>query len=128
MAHLEQVFFFFFLLIRRPPRSTFFPYTTLFRSAPAAGMPASIALGGFANVFQGPKGQCIQRGFHDDPLRLSGYAQKLGHQDRRQPWVGVRFEAVAIVRVLARISLHTSVNGESRLPEAALAGLPSETS
>src|SRR5207253_9914234 len=27
-------FFFFFLIIRRPPRSTLFPYTTLFRSRP----------------------------------------------------------------------------------------------
>src|SRR5260370_39135545 len=27
-------FFFFFLMIRRPPRSTLFPYTTLFRSLP----------------------------------------------------------------------------------------------
>src|SRR5216684_7698506 len=27
-------FFFFFLIIRRPPRSTLFPYTTLFRSTP----------------------------------------------------------------------------------------------
>src|SRR5258708_36428034 len=27
-------FFFFFLMIRRPPRSTLFPYTTLFRSRP----------------------------------------------------------------------------------------------
>src|SRR5688572_32076005 len=29
------LFFFFFLMIRRPPRSTLFPYTTLFRSDPA---------------------------------------------------------------------------------------------
>src|SRR5450432_3454930 len=29
--------FFFFLMIRRPPRSTLFPYTTLFRSAQTAG-------------------------------------------------------------------------------------------
>src|SRR5574340_285524 len=28
-------FSFFFLMIRRPPRSTLFPYTTLFRSTPA---------------------------------------------------------------------------------------------
>src|SRR2546429_8223304 len=28
--------FFFFLMIRRPPRSTLFPYTTLFRSAAAS--------------------------------------------------------------------------------------------
>src|SRR5258707_10441843 len=27
-----MVFYFFFLMIRRPPRSTLFPYTTLFRS------------------------------------------------------------------------------------------------
>src|ERR1019366_2724336 len=29
-----SLFFFFFLMIRRPPRSTLFPYTTLFRSQP----------------------------------------------------------------------------------------------
>src|SRR5688572_32519263 len=29
-------FFFFFLMIRRPPRSTLFPYTTLFRSPSSA--------------------------------------------------------------------------------------------
>src|SRR5256885_10034254 len=29
-------FFFFFLMIRRPPRSTLFPYTTLFRSLGSA--------------------------------------------------------------------------------------------
>src|SRR5260221_4314149 len=32
----SSVFSFFFLMIRRPPRSTLFPYTTLFRSAHAA--------------------------------------------------------------------------------------------
>src|SRR5256885_9697568 len=30
---------FFFLMIRRPPRSTLFPYTTLFRSAKRNGAP-----------------------------------------------------------------------------------------
>src|SRR2546421_6263421 len=29
---LPSLFYFFFLMIRRPPRSTLFPYTTLFRS------------------------------------------------------------------------------------------------
>src|SRR3989441_10907813 len=29
---LFTIFIFFFLMIRRPPRSTLFPYTTLFRS------------------------------------------------------------------------------------------------
>src|SRR5689334_23609125 len=32
--------FFFFLLIRRPPRSTLFPYTTLFRSRRVSGAVA----------------------------------------------------------------------------------------
>ena len=31
--------FFFFLMIRRPPRSTLFPYTTLFRSGIAVHQP-----------------------------------------------------------------------------------------
>src|SRR5258708_27492670 len=31
-ARAFAVYFFFFLMIRRPPRSTLFPYTTLFRS------------------------------------------------------------------------------------------------
>src|SRR5260221_8832709 len=32
MSSEPTSFFFFFLMIRRPPRSTLFPYTTLFRS------------------------------------------------------------------------------------------------
>src|SRR5438093_2751845 len=34
---LSSLFFFFFLMIRRPPRSTLFPYTTLFRSGARHG-------------------------------------------------------------------------------------------
>src|SRR2546423_3347625 len=30
---MHELLFFFFLMIRRPPRSTLFPYTTLFRSS-----------------------------------------------------------------------------------------------
>src|SRR5215471_19373878 len=33
--------FFFFLMIRRPPRSTLFPYTTLFRSPATAVRPST---------------------------------------------------------------------------------------
>src|SRR6266496_4825112 len=35
--------FFFFLMIRRPPRSTLFPYTTLFRSRPPCSRSRSAA-------------------------------------------------------------------------------------
>src|SRR2546426_9053324 len=37
---LSWFFFFFFLMIRRPPRSTLFPYTTLFRSIQQGAKPA----------------------------------------------------------------------------------------
>src|SRR2546425_2125706 len=45
------LFFFFFLMIRRPPRSTLFPYTTLFRSQPGiAGGIAAALLGGDSDL------------------------------------------------------------------------------
>src|SRR3712207_8723013 len=42
------VIFFFFLMIRRPPRSTLFPYTTLFRSVDLQ----QLAVGGDVRVVQ----------------------------------------------------------------------------
>src|SRR5260370_15408781 len=50
--------FFFFLMIRRPPRSTLFPYTTLFRSldfsAAALGLAWGFGLGwGFGSLATG---------------------------------------------------------------------------
>src|SRR2546429_4794250 len=43
-------FFFFFLMIRRPPRSTLFPYTTLFRSG--EGRPRVVQHGEHADERQ----------------------------------------------------------------------------
>src|SRR3712207_8482845 len=66
---------FFFLMIRRPPRSTLFPYTTLFRSAdlPAEGGP--------------PQAQARERAAHlrggDDPAR-EGRADE-GPDEHRAP-------------------------------------------
>src|SRR5258708_30661331 len=42
-CHLLLLFLFFFLMIRRPPRSTLFPYTTLFRSAMTGGAQSTLA-------------------------------------------------------------------------------------
>src|SRR6266566_7025836 len=65
------IFFFFFLMIRRPPRSTLFPYTTLFRSprhlrttalTPSSQRPAATHKGPISwwpNVpLAGPHGLC----------------------------------------------------------------------
>src|SRR2546427_181781 len=46
---LSYFFIFFFLMIRRPPRSTLFPYTTLFRSHGNSSFCRKIGL---------PKGSC----------------------------------------------------------------------
>src|SRR5438477_6112781 len=43
---------FFFLMIRRPPRSTLFPYTTLFRSCPNGD--AELSADGGAHCVAGP--------------------------------------------------------------------------
>src|SRR2546427_7326526 len=60
LSLLRPLFSFFFLMIRRPPRSTLFPYTTLFRShlgadradrgvdAGARGRRGTVAAGGRA--------------------------------------------------------------------------------
>src|SRR2546429_7662910 len=55
-------FFFFFLMIRRPPRSTLFPYTTLFRSRSGDSAPCARA------SRRGPRGR---RGCGNGCLRPS---------------------------------------------------------
>src|SRR5215204_3470113 len=78
-------FFFFFLMIRRPPRSTLFPYTTLFRSrlrgglrrphrqARGADRPRRRRRAGGPAHGRGPAGQPGHRGvLRAPPARLSG--------------------------------------------------------
>src|SRR5436190_11803834 len=45
------LFFLFFLMIRRPPRSTLFPYTTLFRSIDSVRSPPSGMIDPSPNCF-----------------------------------------------------------------------------
>src|SRR2546422_6662889 len=44
-------------MIRRPPRSTLFPYTTLFRSHPGQRRPREMAPGGRAGLSEGRDAQ-----------------------------------------------------------------------
>src|SRR3989449_4096653 len=48
-----RFFFFFFLMIRRPPRSTLFPYTTLFRSVAEPEPARAVPGGGLERVEPG---------------------------------------------------------------------------
>src|SRR2546426_9393059 len=50
MRIVHVYFCFFFLMIRRPPRSTLFPYTTLFRSQPRDRAQVAAELGHQADL------------------------------------------------------------------------------
>src|SRR2546429_8054315 len=66
--------FFFFLMIRRPPRSTLFPYTTLFRSL--RGRRLRLEIIGTGPLRETLKAQAKHLGL-EDRVRL------LGAQDRK---------------------------------------------
>src|SRR2546427_28918 len=57
-------FFFFFLMIRRPPRSTLFPYTTLFRSWVHTGDMGRIDADGYLTFI----------GRFKEMIKVSGYS------------------------------------------------------
>src|SRR5256885_7370552 len=67
---LTCFFFFFFLMIRRPPRSTLFPYTTLFRSPVGQAVVADEA-GGHRRADherdEGVAGRTVQAGVDGGP-------------------------------------------------------------
>src|SRR5256885_1748066 len=91
LLHLNPLpsVFFFFLMIRRPPRSTLFPYTTLFRS-PRPGL--------------GARGQVVQRaharvGMHDDQDVRARHAQHM---------------AEVLEHVVARAFVHAHGGGHGR--------------
>src|SRR3712207_7416336 len=65
MSSISVIFFFFFLMIRRPPRSTLFPYTTLFRSI------------GVRQLLPPQKGRALQRAWEPVLDDLEGGALDL---------------------------------------------------
>src|SRR3989449_4111474 len=66
--------FFFFLMIRRPPRSTLFPYTTLFRSLQRVRRVHRPGHGGL---------HCGHRSREDLPPAGYGRHEERGDQDRK---------------------------------------------
>src|SRR2546425_5780521 len=61
-------------MIRRPPRSTLFPYTTLFRSRREKGAPAEVRA-----VGDPAAGECaVQLGEHEQPIGLGGPLELVG--------------------------------------------------
>src|SRR2546430_7088211 len=72
--------FFFFLMIRRPPRSTLFPYTTLFRSRPPAVPPLLPALVGHDGEEPGPQHRALPQAVARPPGRSEEHTSELQSQ------------------------------------------------
>src|SRR3990170_2690561 len=72
-------FFFFFLMIRRPPRSTLFPYTTLFRSRRGA-RPRTAGAVGLPVAGSGPT-RAARRGQPGGPGRSEEHTSELQSPD-----------------------------------------------
>src|SRR5688572_31394417 len=84
--------FFFFLMIRRPPRSTLFPYTTLFRSG-----RRSCRL--FLLIEKSPAGGCC----HPSPDRDTGTRKR----NRRPPVSARAARSCIFQRALHAMTYHT---------------------
>src|SRR3989449_3280831 len=88
MLIMGRVFLFFFLMIRRPPRSTLFPYTTLFRSRMIVLFDLSAKYG------------ALPLGTGNKSERLLGYFP--GHADDSPPVTPLGDPCKPQVRALAR--------------------------
>src|SRR2546428_4310205 len=77
---LHLPFLFFFLMIRRPPRSTLFPYTTLFRSLPLSYSRATAPHGitdQFASALRASAASSGGTGLMKNPLRSEEHTSEL---------------------------------------------------
>src|SRR6266850_6135670 len=83
-------FFFFFLMIRRPPRSTLFPYTTLFRSHGGHGV----------GVDRDPK--CI------DAARQSAAAREIGETRLNSSHLVISYAVFCLKKKKKKILLGSS--------------------
>src|SRR3712207_8958514 len=62
-------------MIRRPPRSTLFPYTTLFRSVTVLVGPTGGSVNTGIAVFEAPDEAAARRIMEEDPAIVSGIAR-----------------------------------------------------
>src|SRR5260221_5882133 len=77
------MFIFFFLMIRRPPRSTLFPYTTLFRSLVEVRRLADRTNDAEVNAMTGDRNGPIATNVQVLRAHLTGDARALTYIDRK---------------------------------------------
>src|SRR5439155_27172291 len=90
----------FFLMIRPPPRSTLFPYTTLFRSRRRAQYPPPSSSeqirSGVQRLLRRKFHRLLLRDFHLDQMRLGGLRRR--QRDRQHAEVVGRLDLLGIDR------------------------------
>src|SRR5256885_7211371 len=103
-------FFFFFLMIRRPPRSTLFPYTTLFRSHAQTSVSFPVAHRDIAGRWTSRRR--LRAGRHETIGRI----RSRDHQDRKSTRLNsshlVISYAVFCLKKKKKASTTTMVSGE----------------
>src|SRR5438552_1813544 len=107
-------FFFFFLLLPRPPRSTLFPYTTLFRSPRADRLAYRARWTGAATEDSPCLHHDRRRAEYEVARRLLGARRERVHQDRidaHRGRAGGRKVAAAARPALARDESSRRVRG-----------------
>src|SRR2546425_591455 len=88
------LYFFFFLMIRRPPRSTLFPYTTLFRNHPSVQTPA--ISGGRPVVLSVSMGNASAEALRGEPVRTP-LQRHIADLKRQLYWCGFTFIVACVL-------------------------------
>src|ERR1041385_1930572 len=99
------LFFFFFLMIRRPPRSTLFPYTTLFRSVRAM---VSKSLGALIYRNATMATQVLESDDLVDQYRDRIFEQLLEQMTKQSAQVVPSMQFILATRHLERIADHAT--------------------
>src|SRR5260363_50885 len=104
---------FFFLTIRRPPRSTLFPYTTLFRSRPRQRFTPCLSRGMFATQTVGDGGRSEE---HTSELQSPDHLVcRLLLEKKKMHALAERIENAASLHRFTRTTAHAPIQETERV-------------
>src|SRR2546430_17542521 len=92
-------------MIRRPPRSTLFPYTTLFRSEKASRGIVYIRFANFQGIFVGYRALIVIYSFFATISDLPGLFVVIASDCRGRPIVPIARDLAAVIEVVEHTEL-----------------------
>src|SRR5690349_12065948 len=117
-VHPLSSLFFFFLMIRRPPRSTLFPYTTLFRSLHFEGQGGAAGFArGQAHVALTPEGEQHTSMTYTAKAQVGGKLAQIG--SRLVDGAAAKMTDDFFARFVARVAPPAPAEAAAPAPEAA---------